>query len=139
MITETVGERRVDMLDGRDLRRWHTEWSAPLEQGGKPRLAAARMALIVLKTALTFCATCRKPGCAELRDILRNMRFAGPRPRIEAPTAAEVIAVITAAHELGHSCARVCAAIRGSDAAVGCDRQMDTTVRQKGFADYRRQ
>jgi integrase len=112
MITETVGERRVDMLDGRDLRRWHTEWSAPLEQGGKPRLAAARMALIVLKTALTFCATCRKPGCAELRDILRNMRFAGPRPRIEAPTAAEVIAVITAAHELGHSPAALAYALQ---------------------------
>ena len=93
MIIETVGERRIDALDGRDLRRWHTEWSAPFEQGGKPRLAAARMALIVLKTALTFGATCRKPGCADLRNILRDMRFSGPRPRTEAPTAAEVIAV----------------------------------------------
>ena len=68
MIVETVGERRVDALDGRDLRRWHAEWSAPLDEGGKPRLAAARMAVIVLKTALTFAATCRKPGCAELRE-----------------------------------------------------------------------
>ena len=93
MIIETVGERRIDALDGRDLRRWHTEWSAPFEQGGKSRLAAARMALIVLKTALTFGATCRKPGCADLRNILRDMRFSGPRPRTEAPTAAEVIAV----------------------------------------------
>ena len=39
MIVETVGERRVDALDGRDLRRWHAEWSAPLTEGGKPRLA----------------------------------------------------------------------------------------------------
>jgi hypothetical protein len=103
MIVETVGERRVDALDGRDLRRWHTEWSVPLEQGGKPRLAAARMALIVLKTALTFAATCRKPGCADLRDILRNITFPAPRPCIEAPTATEVIAVRKAAHQLGHS------------------------------------
>jgi integrase len=103
MITETVGDRRIDFIDGRDLRRWHTEWSAALEKGGKPRIAAARMAMIVLKTALTFCATCRKPGCADLRDILRDMTFPAPRPRIEAPTVAEVIAVRKAAHELGHS------------------------------------
>ncbi len=37
MIIETVGGRRVDALDGRDLRRWHDEWSAPLQEGGKPR------------------------------------------------------------------------------------------------------
>ena len=112
MIIETVGERRIDALDGRDLRRWHTEWSAPFEQGGKPRLAAARMALIVLKTALTFGATCRKPGCADLRNILRDMRFSGPRPRTEAPTAAEVIAVRTAAHELGHGPAALAYALQ---------------------------
>jgi hypothetical protein len=49
MITETVGTRRLDALDGRDLDRWFAEWSAPLERGGRQRLAAARMAMIVLK------------------------------------------------------------------------------------------
>ena len=122
MIIETVGERRIDALDGRDLRRWHTEWSAPFEQGGKPRLAAARMALIVLKTALTFGATCRKPGCADLRNILRDMRFSGPRPRTEAPTAA-VIAVRTAAHELGHGPAALAYALQFE----GAMRQEDVT------------
>jgi hypothetical protein len=103
MIIETVGARRVDALDGRDLRRWHTEWSAPLKEGDKPRIAAARMAIIVLKNALTFAATCRKPGCADLRNILRDINFPGPRPRTEAPTAAEVIAARKAAHKIGHS------------------------------------
>jgi integrase len=112
MITETVGARRVDAVDGRDVRHWHTEWSAPLEQGGKPRLAAARMALIVLKTALTFCATCRKPACADLRDILRDMRFTGPRPRIEAPTAAEIVAARKAAHQIGHPAAALAYALQ---------------------------
>ena len=105
MIVETVGARRIDALDGRDLRRWHTEWSAALEQGDKPRIAAARMAIIVLKNALTFGATCRKPGCAELRDILAKIRFMGPRPRTEAPTAAEIIAARKAVHELVHALA----------------------------------
>jgi len=112
MIVETVGARRIDALDGRDIRRWHSEWSAPLEHGGKPRLAAARMAVIVLKNALTFAATCRKPGCTELRDILGKIRFAGPRPRIEAPTASEIIAARKAAHELGHAPAALAYALQ---------------------------
>jgi integrase len=112
MIVETVGARRVDALDGRDLRRWHDEWSAPLAQGGKPRIAAARMAVIVLKTALSFAATCRKPGCAELRDILSKMRFEGPRSRTEAPTAAEIVAARKAAHELGHAPAALAYALQ---------------------------
>ena len=33
MIVETVGKRRIDVLDGRDLKRWWNEWSAPLKQG----------------------------------------------------------------------------------------------------------
>jgi hypothetical protein len=112
MIVATVGARRIDALDGRDLRRWHDQWSVPLEQGGKPRIAAARMALVVLKNALTFAATCRKPGCADLRDILHDMRFPAPRPRIEAPTAAEIIAARKAAHELGHAPAALAYALQ---------------------------
>ena len=110
MIVATVGARRVDALDGRDLRRWHAEWSAPA--GGKPRIAAARMAIIVLKNALTFAATCRNPGCSELREILGEIRFAGPRPRTEAPTAAEIIAARKAAHELGHAPAALAYALQ---------------------------
>jgi len=112
MIVATVGARRIDALDGRDLRRWHSEWSAPLEQGSKPRIAAARMAIVVLKNALTFAATCRKPGCTELRDILGKIRFAGPRPRTEAPTAAEIVAARKAAHDIGHSAAALAYALQ---------------------------
>jgi hypothetical protein len=102
MIVETVGARRIDHIDGRDLRRWHAEWSAPEEEGGRPMLAKARMTVIVLKNALSFAAGCRKPGCADLRKILGEIRFAGPRPRMEAPTAAEIVAARKAAHDLGH-------------------------------------
>jgi integrase len=75
----------------------------PAVAGGKPRIAAARMAIMVLKIALTFAAGCRKPGCKELRDILADIGFPAPRPRKEAPTAAEIIAARQAAHALGHA------------------------------------
>jgi integrase len=131
MIIETVGARRIDAIDGRDLRRWHGEWSAPEEQGGRPMLAKARMAIIVLKNALTFAATCRKPGCAELRDILHKIRFAGPRPRLEAPTAADIVAARKAAHQIGHPAAALAYALQFE----GAMRQWDVVGKWVPLAD----
>jgi hypothetical protein len=131
MIVARVGARRIDAVDGRDLRRWHVEWSAPLDEGVKPRIAAARMAVIVLKNALSFAATCRKPGCAELRDILGDIRFAGPRPRTEAPTAAEIVAARKAAHDLGHAPAALAYALQFE----GAMRQWDVVGKWVPLAD----
>lgn len=133
MIADTVGERRVDAVDGRDLRRWYAEWSAPLEHGGKPRLAAARMAVIVLKNALTFAATCRKAGCAELREILSQIRFTGPRSRTEAPTATEIVAARKAAHGIGHSASALAYALQFE----GAMRQWDVVGKWVPLTDKR--
>ena len=99
-------------LDGRDLKRWHREWSAPAEPGGKPRLAAARMSFAVIKAALSFGISCRLPGCAELKLILQQQRFAGPRPRTVAPTAADIEAVRKAAHDQDHASAALAYALQ---------------------------
>jgi integrase len=131
VIIETVGARRIDALDGRDLRRWFAEWSAPLKEGNKPRIAAARMAMTVIKNALTFAATCRKPGCAELRDILSEIRFVGPRPRTEAPTAPEIIAARKAAREIGHGPAALAYALQFE----GAMRQWDVIGKWVPLAD----
>ena len=101
-IVRTVGERRIDALDGRDLCRWHAKWSEPIAPGAKPRVAAARMAIMVLKAALSFGIACRLPGCADLKLILQQQKFAGLRPRSVAPTAAQIGAMRKAAHDLGH-------------------------------------
>ncbi len=93
VIIETVGARRIDALDGDDLRCWHREWTAPVVEGGKPRLAAGRMAMIVLKTALTYGITRKWPACAELREILRDIDFPLPRPRTQAPSAPAIVAI----------------------------------------------
>jgi integrase len=89
------------------------------------------MAMIALKTALTFAATCRKPGCAELRDILRDLRFPGPRPRKEAPTAAEIVAARRAAHELGHPLVALAYSLQFE----GMMRQWDVTGKWVPLAD----
>ena len=129
MIVETVGARRIDAIDGRDLRRWYAEWSAPLKEGDKPRIAAARMAMTVIKNALTFAATCRKPGCTELRDILSKTRLPGSRPRTEAPSAAKIIAARKAAHGIGHCAAALAYALQFEGAMPWVDDQRATTWR----------
>jgi hypothetical protein len=102
MLTAEIGARRVDACDGRDARRWFTAWSEPDKPGGRPRIAAARMAIIVLKTALSFGKACRLPGCAEFKATFEDIRFKAPTPRQEAPTAVEIIAARAAAHNFGH-------------------------------------
>src|SRR4029450_12227622 len=87
MLTVEVGQRRIDACDGRDLRRWHAAWSAPDQEGGSLHLAAARMAMTVLKAALSFGKTCRLRGCADLKSILAEIEFPAPKPRRFAPTA----------------------------------------------------
>jgi integrase len=133
MIVATVGGRRVDALDGRDMRRWHAAWMAPAEPDGKPRIAAARMAVIVLKNALIFAAGCKKPGCRELLDILRDIDFPAPRPRKEAPTAAEIIAARQAVHELGHAPAAFAYALQFEGSA----RQWDVIGKWVPLSDTR--
>ena len=133
MIVSTVGTRRVDALDGRDMRRWHAKWMEPDEAGGKPRLARARTAITILKTALTFAAGCRKSRCKELRDILRDIDFPGPRPRREAPTAPEIVAARKAVHELGHPAAALAYALQFE----GTMRQWDVIGKWFPLADKR--
>ena len=133
MIVSTVGTRRVDALDGRDMRRWHAKWMEADEAGGKPRLARARTAITILKTALTFAAGCRKSGCKELRDILRDIDFPGPRPRREAPTAPEIVAARKAVHELGHPAAALAYALQFE----GTMRQWDVIGKWVPLADKR--
>jgi integrase len=112
IITRTVGARRIDAIDGRDLKRWHREWSAPVDPGEKPRLAAARMSFAVIKAALSFGISCRIPGCTELKLILEQQHFAGPRPRTVAPTAADIVAARKAVHDQGHASAALAYALQ---------------------------
>jgi integrase len=77
------------------------------------------MAVIVLKTALSFGKACRLPGCAEFKATFEDIRFKTPPPRQQAPTAAEIVAVRAAAHQFGHHAAAFAYAV-----------QFETSLRQ---------
>lgn len=96
-----IGARRVDAIDGSDIIAWHKVWSAPNEEGGPEKLAAAAMARSVLKAACTFGVLKRLNGAKELLEILRLSRFEKPASRTQVLTADQVIAARLAAHEAG--------------------------------------
>jgi hypothetical protein len=112
MLTLEIGARRIDACDGRDARRWFAAWSEPDKPAGRPRIAAARMAMIVLKTALSFGKACRLPGCAEFKATFEDIKFKAPTPRQEAPTATEIIAARSVAHQLGYQSAALAYALQ---------------------------
>jgi hypothetical protein len=114
-----IGARQIAVCDGRDLRRWFGEWSAPDEPNGRPKLAAARMVVCVIKAAVTFGIVCRLPACAEFRAILDRMEFPSIKPRTIAPTARQVEAARGAARASG-----------APSRALAYAFQFETTLRQ---------
>jgi hypothetical protein len=75
------------------------------------------MAISVLKAALSFGISCRKPGCAAFRAALDATDFERPKSRKFALSAAHVEAMRAAAHQLGHPRAALCYAIQFEAAA----------------------
>lgn len=96
-----IGARRIPAVDGLDVVRWHKTWREPDHEGAKEKLAGARMALTVLKSALTFGAMLRLEGCMALREIIALAELPAPRPRKHAPTAEQIDAARRAAHAIG--------------------------------------
>jgi len=97
-LLKAVGERRVDRVTGADLRRWHASFAAPGKAKAQPRLRRAQGAMKALRRIVSWGVQLRLPGCADLRVILREARFTMPAPRESAPTYAQILAFIEAAH-----------------------------------------
>jgi hypothetical protein len=97
-----VGSRRIDAIDGRDVRRWFAEWAGVADvRSPDARIPRARMVLCVLKAAISFGIVCRLPGCAEFRGILAELEFPTNKARKLAPTAEQIEAARRAAHAVG--------------------------------------
>lgn len=96
-----IGDCQIRATDGRDLRRWHALWASPAEPGKPPRIASAHLCVSIIRAAISFGVACRKPGCADFKAILDVLQFEQPKPRTQAPTAAQIVAARCAAHANG--------------------------------------
>lgn len=98
-LRDHIGDLRIDVVDGRDVKRWFAEWRAG--ENNKDHLARARMVLSVLKAAVSFGVVCRKAGCREFQAVLGELEFDTVPSRTFAPTAEQIIAARQAAHDAG--------------------------------------
>ncbi len=112
MLRAEIGQCHIDRTDGTDLKRWFRFWSSPVAPKVKPTIAKARMAIAVIKAAVTYGVLKRLPGCPEFRSILSASKFQGLPPREQVLEAAQVVAARKAAHEMGHPGAALCYAIQ---------------------------
>lgn len=124
MMRAEIGKRHLDRVDGRDISTWFDFWAAPDAKGVR-HVAKARMAIAVLKAAVTFGIVCRLPGCAEFKAVLSACTFEGLPPREAIITADQVVAARSAAHAAGHPRAALCYAL-----------QFETTARQWDLAGH---
>lgn len=90
------GSRRVDQVDGADVRRWYKELVEARSKGW------AYFTINVLKTVLAFGATKRIPECRVLREELSAARFHPGSPRKEQLTYQQLVTFRKTAHAMGH-------------------------------------
>jgi len=102
-IAATVGERiigsKADVtprISGEDVRRWHMKW------GENGRASRARHMLVMLRTLSAYAVEIGVPQARAFRDMLSDMRFPTVESRNEAPTRAQVHAIVSKALELGY-------------------------------------
>lgn len=96
-----IGTVHIDDTDGRQLKRWFALW-ADQENPNNPRshyrkLGAGRMAVAVLKAAVSFGVMCRYQGCEQFQTVMAQVSFQSIAPRSHAPTREQMLSVGEAA------------------------------------------
>lgn len=94
LLMKHKGARRIDAVDGADIRRWYKELCESHSKGW------AYLTINVLKAYLSFGATKRIEECKTLRAELREARFGAGRRRKEQITYEQVVMVRKGAAEL---------------------------------------
>lgn len=99
----SFGDRRLDRINGEDLSMWHEVWSSPDDGSEHLKVAAAAMAIAVLKSAVRYGVSLRLAGCKDFQDVLKATSFERPASRSQVISRAEVVALRRAARLHGRA------------------------------------
>ena len=102
LLMKHKGARRVDAVDGSDIKRWYKELVDAHSKGW------AYFTINVLKAVLSFGASKRIAECRVLRAELREVRFGAGKRRTEFLTYKQVSAFRDAAHAMGFPWMALC-------------------------------
>lgn len=109
VIEEVLGSIRVTSISFRNVKRWYEEFAAPDVAGGTRMLPRAYDLIAQLRLLFAFgkLALPKSSGCADVVEILSELRFAGgQRRRKEYLTYDQALIVCREAHRRGrHSVA----------------------------------
>ncbi|GHA13593.1 hypothetical protein GCM10007989_05240 [Devosia pacifica] len=97
VISDTVGDRAIHALRGRDFRRWHANWST------EGRTHRGHNAIRKLRTVLSFGVEQRFEDCRLAREILSLIEFEAPKARSIKMEFEHAKAIVEKALELGRA------------------------------------
>ncbi|WP_081740476.1 tyrosine-type recombinase/integrase [Afipia sp. P52-10] len=120
IIEASVGARVIRNLTIVDAKRWYKQWRAPKFIGGPERIDRAHDAISMVRTVLKFGFALGHDECGELDQRLHNVRFERGGAREEEMTAAQAVAFVRKALDLGER-----------DMAIGVAAQFELMLRQK--------
>lgn len=97
----TVGDRRIDAVNGRDVRRWYKAWRHPEGPLGPDYGRTAYGCIQLLRIVVKFGGELRDNACLQLTQILSDMEFENPSKRRQRMSFGQVTAFRAKARELG--------------------------------------
>lgn len=93
-LDQQFGQWEIEDIKARTVLRWHEGWSAPDKEGGDPKITIGHDMVGMLRTLIRFGMTILESDqCARLAAVLHEMRFTMGKPRTEALTADQAIAI----------------------------------------------
>lgn len=93
-IVETVGERRLGTVNGRDARRWFENWQQ--RHGHR----SAYGCIQTLRRVISYGVELRDANCIELSMVLKKTEFRTPRSRKARPTHDQIAVFCETARDL---------------------------------------
>jgi hypothetical protein len=102
VISRTVGERRLDRLNGINFIGWYKKFKQPRQKGGPERIASAHKYMTMLRIVFSFGVVLGLPHAKRLRDVLHEIDFPNAPGRTQQVVYEQASAFIDKAHEVGY-------------------------------------
>lgn len=94
-LVDRAGDHLLSEITGRDVRRWHKDWSAEIGE------RSAYACIQTLRRVVNYGCELRDSDAIELAAVLAKTEFRMPKARKRRPTYEQIVALRSAAHAAG--------------------------------------
>lgn len=100
LLRDFAGKRRLASLTGVDFLGWYKAFATDAD-GAETLISSAHKLMNMFRIVISWGVVLELPQCSRLREILSEMRFAKPAPRVTFLSFEQAVAIIDKAHEMG--------------------------------------